>query len=62
MTVNVDFDFCSATGVCAQICPEVFEVRSDGFLYILQENPGPELADKVNEAAESCPTSAITIS
>ena len=23
-----------------QVCPEVFEVRSDGYLYILQEHPG----------------------
>ncbi len=44
-----------------QVSPEVFEVRSDGYLYILQENPGPEVADKVREAADLCPTAAITI-
>jgi len=44
-----------------QVCPEVFEVRNDGYLYILQENPGPELAAKVNEAADMCPTAAITV-
>jgi len=44
-----------------QVCPEVFEVRSDGYLYILIENPGPELADKVTDAADSCPTAAITV-
>lgn len=44
-----------------QECPEVFEVRSDGYLYILQENPGPELAARVREAAAGCPTSAITV-
>lgn len=41
--------------------PEVFEVRSDGYLYVLQDEPGPELADRVNEAAEMCPTGAITV-
>jgi len=45
-----------------QICPEVFEVRSDGYLYILQEEPGEELRGKVTEAAEACPTAAITVS
>ena len=62
MKVSVDFDLCASTGACAQVCPEVFEVRSDGYLYILQEEPGEELAAKVNEAADLCPTAAITVS
>lgn len=61
MKVTVDFDVCASTGACMQVCPEVFEVRSDGYLYILQENPGADLADKVREAADLCPTAAITI-
>ena len=61
MKVTVDFDVCASTGACMQVCPEVFEVRSDGYLYILQENPGPELAARVREAAAGCPTSAITV-
>jgi ferredoxin len=44
-----------------QVCPEVFEVRSDGYLYILQESPGDELRDKVQTAADMCPTAAITV-
>lgn len=60
MKVVVDYDICASTGACAQICPEVFEVRSDGFLYILIESPGEELRDKVTQAAELCPTSAIS--
>lgn len=44
-----------------QTCPEVFEVRSDGYLYILQEEPGEELRSKVEEAADLCPTAAITV-
>ena len=40
MKVTVDFDMCASTGGCMQVCPEVFEVRSDGYLYILQEEPG----------------------
>ena len=61
MKVTVDFDLCASTGSCMQICPEVFEVRSDGFLYILQEAPGAELHDKVREAADLCPTAAIEL-
>jgi ferredoxin len=61
MKVSVDFDVCASTGSCVQVCPEVFEVRSDGYLYILQENPGEELRAKVEQAADLCPTAAITV-
>jgi len=61
MKVIVDFDVCASTGACMQVSPEVFEVRSDGYLYILQEHPGPDVADKVRKAADLCPTAAITI-
>jgi ferredoxin len=61
MKVVVDFDVCASTGACMQVCPEVFEVRSDGYLYVLQEEPPAELHDKVREAAEMCPTAAITL-
>lgn len=44
-----------------QVCPEVFEVRSDGYLYVLVENPGEELREKVEQAADLCPTAAITV-
>lgn len=61
MKVKVDFDVCASTGSCMQICPEVFEVRTDGYLYILQEEPGSELEAKVREAVDLCPTAAISI-
>jgi ferredoxin len=61
MKVDVDFDVCASTGSCMQVCPEVFEVRTDGYLYILQEEPPEELREKVTTAAEMCPTAAITI-
>jgi ferredoxin len=59
--VTVDYDCCVSTGSCARTCPEVFELRDDGFLYVLQEEPPEELRAKVAEAAELCPTAAITV-
>jgi ferredoxin len=59
--VVVDYDECASNAVCMGIAPEVFEVRDDGFLYVLNENPGPELYDRVRQAANGCPTGAITI-
>lgn len=61
MKVVVDFDLCESNAVCMQIAPEVFEVRDDDFLYVLNENPGEDLQDKVREAAERCPKQAISL-
>ncbi len=59
--VTVDFDVCASTGSCMQFCPEVFEVRSDGFLYILQEEPPESLRGRRRQAADMCPTGAISV-
>lgn len=61
MQIIVDFDMCAATGGCVNQAPEVFEIRGDGFLYILQENPNESLRVKVKLAEDLCPTGAITI-
>ena len=44
-----------------QVAPKVFEVRSDGYLYILMEEPGEEFRKEVEEAVDLCPTAAITV-
>ena len=61
MRVNVDFDLCQSNALCMAAAPEVFEVRDDGYLYVLNEEPGEELRAKVEEAARVCPTGAISI-
>jgi ferredoxin len=61
MRVVVDFDQCESNALCMGILPEVFEVRDDDFLYVLDENPSEELRDKLMEAVRSCPKNAISI-
>lgn len=61
MKVVVDFDICQSNAVCMEIAPKVFEVRDDGYLYILMEEPPESMRAEVEEAAERCPTGAITI-
>lgn len=61
MKVIVDFDLCESNAVCMAIAPEVFEVRDDDYLYVLQESPPPELHERVREAAERCPKQAISL-
>lgn len=61
MKVVVNFDVCMSNAQCMLVAPEVFEVREDGMLYVLQEEPPDTLREKVEDAARLCPTQAITI-
>ena len=61
MRIVVDFDLCESNALCMAAAPEVFEVRDDDFLYVLQEEPPEELRAKVEAAVRACPKAAITI-
>lgn len=61
MKIVVDFELCQSHGLCTEAAPEVFEVRDDGFLYILNETPDEKLRSKVDKAIRECPTGAITV-
>ena len=59
--VVVDFDLCESNAICMGIVPEVFEVRDDNFLYVLEENPPDDLRAKVDQAVRQCPKQAISV-
>ncbi|CAN5301894.1 ferredoxin [soil metagenome] len=61
MRVVVDFDLCESNAVCMGIAPDVFEVRDDDFLYILQEEPDESRRSAVEEAVARCPKQAISV-
>ena len=61
MRVIVDYDLCESNALCMDAAPEVFEVRDDDFLYVLDETPPEELRAKVEQAARVCPKQAIKI-
>jgi ferredoxin len=61
MRVIVDYDLCESNALCMAAAPEVFEVRDDDLLYVLQDEPSEALRDKVREAVHSCPKTAIRI-
>jgi ferredoxin len=61
MRVVVDFDLCESNAVCMGIMPEVFEVRDDDFLYILDEHPPEDQRPRLEEAVARCPKQAISI-
>ena len=61
MRVVVDFDLCESNALCMGLAPEVFEVRDDDLLYVLDENPPEEWREKVMAAVRTCPKNAISI-
>ena len=61
MKVVVDYDLCESNAICMSVAPEVFEVRDDDFLYVLQEEPDESLRAKMEEAVQRCPKQAISI-
>ena len=46
MRVVVDYDLCESNALCMAAAPEVFEVRDDDFLYVLNEEPPEDFATK----------------
>lgn len=61
MKPEIDHSICIGDGICADICPEVFEMRDDNLAHVINEDPAPELHDKVRESADACPTGAIIV-
>jgi ferredoxin len=61
MQVVVDFDRCQSNAICMQHAADVFEVRDDGYLYVLDEHPPEKIRAKIEAAVRYCPTMAISI-
>ncbi len=60
MKVSVDKDECTGCGLCADDCPDVFEM-GDEIAEVKVDEVSPELADAAREAAENCPVEAISV-
>ena len=60
MRVKVDEETCIGCGLCAESCPEVFEMVDDKARAKADEVP-EEFVDTCREAAEDCPVEAIQV-
>lgn len=61
MKAKVDPDICIGCGLCPSIAPEVFEMGDDGHAHAISEDVPEGTEGEAQEAADSCPVSAITV-
>jgi ferredoxin len=61
MHVTVDYDLCESNGICAGLVPDVFDLRDDDHLYLLQEDPPESLRPQVELAVRRCPRQALRL-
>ncbi len=61
MKAVVDRDLCIGCGLCEDTCPEVFRLGEDGIAHVISAEPPHETYEDIHEAAEMCPTAAITV-
>lgn len=60
MTVKIDRDECIGCGMCADICPAVYAMDDESIATVVAQ-PDAASEECAQEAADSCPVSAITI-
>lgn len=60
MEAIVDHDICTGCGLCAETCPEVFEMDADK-AHVKVDVVPPDVEGLCRDAAEGCPVEAISI-
>ena len=61
MRIVHDESRCVSTGMCEAVAPDLFEVREDGWMYVLDSSPGEDRRADVEAAVAACPTGALSI-
>jgi ferredoxin len=61
MKVSINPELCGGCGPCVDICPEAFELNEEGLAVTKVDEVPVELEEACKEAANDCPTEAITI-
>jgi ferredoxin len=59
--IVVDYNRCESNARCVQVAPDIFEVRDDDKLYLLQDHPSESARERVMKAVRVCPKQALSI-
>jgi ferredoxin len=52
---------CCGYSVCAEICPEVYKLDENGFVYVDDPIVPEGLEERAREGADACPQSALAV-
>lgn len=61
LKVVINKPACCGYGVCAEICPEVYKLDENGFVYVESAIVPKELEEKAREGADACPQFALSV-
>lgn len=61
MKAEIDLELCQGHGQCQEAAPKIFEVRDDGFAYLLVDTIPADEEENTREAALRCPADAIRL-
>ena len=61
MRLKVDEELCTGCALCADSCPNLFEMTEDGLAKILVDEVPANEEDCARESVDNCASEAITI-
>ena len=61
MRIVVDHNLCEGNGRCAEVAPQVFELRDDDRSYVLIDSLPDDLRARTQLATTLCPRQAIRL-
>ena len=61
MKATVNEETCIGCGLCADTCPEVFEINDENIAEVKLDPVPPENEATCRDAAENCPVDAISL-
>ena len=59
--LKADFGACQGYANCVDAAPDVYDIDDDGVVVLLKDSFTDDERTRIEEAARSCPVSALTI-
>lgn len=59
--LKADFGACQGYANCVDAAPEVYDIDDDGVVVLLKEQITDDERPRIEEAARSCPVSALLV-